>query len=358
VRRTRELLYQTDTRKLELLQTPINQLDLKIKGTIFEQAIPAVQADLARMGIKKLEPVFYISTGYGCIAGSPIISFGFYDCDPLLKDLNEEFRGWRYSDLDVVNLLRHEVGHAFCYVYKLYRTPEFRELFEVQGHFFNSYPHSDKYDYNPWSHNYVNPSGDHYAQKHPDEDFAETFSVWLMPRSGWRRKYKARPIVQKKLEYVDSIVKQLGKVPPLVETKISWMYERVEDIRMTVAQFMRAKPSRYYHRATGYVDPDLKAMFRAEPRIANRRALFRDYQRAETFLREHKQSLITRVSYWVGVDTTCVYDLMDKCILRAKGLNLWLEREQYDKKLVELTSYVTALCVSYRETGVYMPKEK
>jgi hypothetical protein len=64
------------------------------------------------------------------------------------------------------------------------------------------------------------------------------------------------------------------------------------------------------------------------------------------------------VSYWVGVDTTCVYDLMDKCILRAKGLNLWLEREQYDKKLVELTSYVTALCVSYRETGVYMPKEK
>ena len=82
MRRTRELLYQIDTRKLELLQTPINQLDLKIKGTIFEQAIHAVQEDLARVGIKKLDPVFYISTGYGCIAGSPIISFGFYDCDP------------------------------------------------------------------------------------------------------------------------------------------------------------------------------------------------------------------------------------------------------------------------------------
>ncbi|MCL5997231.1 MAG: putative zinc-binding metallopeptidase [Chloroflexi bacterium] len=317
-----------------------------------------MQVDLDRVGIRKLEPVFYISTGYGCIAGSPIISFGFYDCDPLLQDLNEEFRGWRYSDTEIVNLLRHEIGHAFCYAYKLYRTPEFRNLFEVQGNFFNTYPLSDQYDYNPWSRAYVNPCGDHYAQKHPDEDFAETFCVWLTPRSGWRRKYKSRPIALKKLEYVDDIVKQLGRQQPLVETKLSWMYERVEDIKLTVAQFMQAKPSRYYHRATGYVDPDLKAIFRPQPRIANRRALYRDYLRAENFLREQKLSLVNRISYWVGVDTTVVYDLIDKCIHRAKSLNLWLEREQYDKKLVELTSYITALCVHYRETGLYMPKER
>jgi hypothetical protein len=358
VRRTREQLFQVDTRKLELLQTPINQLDLKIKDTIFEQAIPDVQTEIDRAGIRKLEPVFYVSTGYGCIAGSPIISFGFYDCDPLLKDLNEEFRGWRYSDPDIVNLLRHEVGHAFCYAYKLYRTPDFRQVFEVQGNFFNSYPLTDEYDYNPWSRNYVNPCGDHYAQKHPDEDFAETFCVWLTPHSGWRRKYKSWPIVLKKLEYVEAVVKEMGRQAPLVETKLSWMYERVEDIKLTVGQFLHAKPSRYYHRATGYVDPDLKTMFRTEPRIASRRALYRDYLRADLFLREQKQSLVNRVSYWVGVDTTVVYDLMDKCIHRSRALNLWLEREQYDKKLVELTSFITALCLHYRETGMYIPKEK
>jgi hypothetical protein len=358
VRKTREMLFQVETRKLELLHTPINQLDIRIDGTVFEQAIPTVQEDMGRVGIRKLEPVFYISTGYGCIAGSPIISFGFYDCDPLLKELNFEFRGWSYTDTEIVNLLRHEVGHAFCYAYKLYRTPEFRELFEVQGNFFNTYPESDQYDYNPWSRNYVNPCGDHYAQKHPDEDFAETFCVWLTPRSGWRRKYKSRPMAMRKLEYVDAIVKQLGRQPPLVETKLSWMYERVEDIRLTVGQFMHAKPSRYYHRATGYIDPDLRAMFRAEPRIASRRALFRDYMRADAFLREQKQSLVSRISYWVGVETTVVYDLLDKCIHRAKALNLWLERPQYDKKLVELTSCITALCVNYRETGVYIPRER
>ena len=341
-----------------MLQTPINQLDLPITDTIFEQAIPVVRADLVRVGIRKLDPVFYISTGYGCIAGSPIISFGFYDLDPLLKDLNQEFRGWRYSDVEIVNLLRHEVGHAFCYVYKLYRTPQFRELFEVQGHFFNTYPESDKYAFNPHSRSYVNPSGDHYAQKHPDEDFAETFSVWLAPRSGWRRKYKAHPVALQKLEYVASIARELGNQPPLVETRMSWIYESVKEIKMTVAQFMRAKTSRYYHRATGYVDPDLKALFRAEPRIASRRALFRDFMRADAFLREQKQTLTNRISYWVGVDTTVVQDLMDKCIHRAKALNMWLERDQYDKKLVELTSYVTALSVHYRETGQYMPKDR
>src|SRR4051812_17306596 len=109
MRRSRALLYQTETQKLELLHTPINQLELKIKGTVFEQAIPSVKEEIRTVGLSKLEPVFYISTGYGCIAGSPIISLGFYDFHPLLKELNEEFRGWRYSDSEIYDLLRHEV---------------------------------------------------------------------------------------------------------------------------------------------------------------------------------------------------------------------------------------------------------
>ena len=28
-----------------------------------------------------------------------------------------------------------------------------------------------------------------YAQSHPDEDFAETFAVWLTPDSNWRERY-------------------------------------------------------------------------------------------------------------------------------------------------------------------------
>ena len=112
MRRSRGLLYQIETQKLELLNTPINQLGLKVKDTVFEHAIPQVKDELRGAGVRKLDPVFYISTGYGCIAGSPIISLGFYDFHPLLKELNEEVRGWRYSDAEIYDLLRHEIGHA------------------------------------------------------------------------------------------------------------------------------------------------------------------------------------------------------------------------------------------------------
>jgi len=354
MRRTRALLYQTETLKAELLHTPIQQLALQIKGTIFGQAIPVVREELRRAGVTQLEPVFYISTGYGCIAGQPLVALGFYDFHPLLRDLNEEFRGWRYSDADIFDLLRHECGHAFCYSYKLYRRKDFRRLFDVRGHFFNTYPESDEYDYNPWSRSYVNPNGDHYAQKHPDEDFAETFTVWLTPRSGWRKAYRHYPTALKKLRYTDRLIKEIGQDAPLVQTDPGWMLEPYEQVKLTVAEFMHADAKRYTSTATGYVDPDLRELFRGEPRAANRRTLFRDYQRADVLLKEQKQTMLSRVSYWVGVDSVVVADLLEKIIARARVLNLWAERAQIDKKMIELTAYVAVLCSNYKNRGTYL----
>jgi hypothetical protein len=354
MRRTRALLYQTETLKAELLNTPVQQLALELKGTIFSQAIPVVKEELRRAGITQLEPVFYISTGYGCIAGQPLIALGFYDFHPLLKELNEEFRGWRYSDADIFDLLRHECGHAFCYSYKLYRRKDFRRLFDVRGHFFNTYPESDDYDYNPWSRSYVNPNGDHYAQKHPDEDFAETFTVWLTPRSGWNKAYQHYPTALQKLRYTDQLVKEIGREAPLVQTDPGWMLEPYEQVKLTVAEFMNARVTKYTESATGYLDPDLRELFRSEPRVANRRALFRDYQRGEALLKEQKQIILSRVSYWVGVDNTVVVDLLEKMIARARTLNLWVERAQVEKKIIEITAYVTVLCTNYKNRGTYL----
>jgi hypothetical protein len=354
MRRTRALLYQTETLKAELLNTPVQQLALELKGTIFSQAIPVVKEELRRAGITQLEPVFYISTGYGCIAGQPLIALGFYDFHPLLKELNEEFRGWRYSDADIFDLLRHECGHAFCYSYKLYRRKDFRRLFDVRGHFFNTYPESDDYDYNPWSRSYVNPNGDHYAQKHPDEDFAETFTVWLTPRSGWNKAYQRYPTALQKLRYTDQLVKEIGREAPLVQTDPGWMLEPYEQVKLTVAEFMNARVTKYTESATGYLDPDLRELFRSEPRVANRRALFRDYQRADALLKEQKQIILSRVSYWVGVDNTVVVDLLEKMIARARTLNLWVERAQVEKKIIEITAYVTVLCTNYKNRGTYL----
>src|SRR2546422_602859 len=55
---------------------------------------------------------------------------------------------------------------------------------------------------------------DWYAQSHPDEDFAETFAVWLTPGLDWRERYKGWKALQK-LEYVDELMRSLTGKPPI-----------------------------------------------------------------------------------------------------------------------------------------------
>ena len=47
----------------------------------------------------------------------------------------------------------------------------------------------DFYRPRPFSRSYVVHLDDWYAQSHPDEDFAETFAVWLTPGLDWRKRY-------------------------------------------------------------------------------------------------------------------------------------------------------------------------
>jgi hypothetical protein len=49
------------------------------------------------------------------------------------------------------------------------------------------------YSPRPYSRSFVLHLDSWYAQSHPDEDFAETFAVWLHPRHDWRRRYADWP---------------------------------------------------------------------------------------------------------------------------------------------------------------------
>jgi hypothetical protein len=315
-----------------------------------------VREELQQAGITKLVPTFYLSDGYGCIEGTSNISIGFYDCNPLLQELNEEWRGWRHDKEGILLILRHELGHAFCYSYKLYRTPEFRELFRVEGHFFRTYPPHDRYRHNPWSRDYVNPWGDYYAQKHPDDDFAETFAVWLTPGSKWWEEYGNKPGALSKLEYVGDIVGRLGRQDTVIDNDPAMIYGAVDELKMTVAEYMRAKLTPYRKNATGYVDPDLRMIFRGRPRLADKRRVKREYVHAERLLREQKRVLVNRISYWVGVDDLVAADLIDKCAARARALDLWLKKEDREKKLIEVTSYLSTLCANYARVGQFFVK--
>jgi hypothetical protein len=258
------------------------------------------------------------------------------------------------DDQMLMMFLRHEAGHALNYAYRLWERPDWKTVF---GSFLK--PYRDSFETNQSSREFVrhllhSQHGRYYAQKHPDEDFAETFTVWLTPRSGWRKTYQRYPTALKKLRFTERLVKEIGSDAPMIEMDPGWMLEPYEQVKFTVAEFMNADSKRYVTLASGYVDADLRELFRAEPRSANRRMLFRDYQRADVLLKEQKQMILSRVSYWVGVDSAVVLDLLEKLMSRARALNLWVERAQMEKKTVELVTYITVLCSNYKHRGTYL----
>ena len=87
--------------------------------------------------------------------------------------------------------LRHEAGHAFNYAYRLFAKPEWRRC---------SVPSTGATATTTGRSRSAASSCAHiagwYGQKHPDEDFAETFAVWLTPRSQWRIRYKSWPAIR------------------------------------------------------------------------------------------------------------------------------------------------------------------
>ena len=167
-----------------LLGQRISGLGLKLEGSPMERYVADLYRDLEAKGLKRFRPPTYFTDEWGCPSEEPIIGIPFYLADANLARLEKQF-----DDLEDVReirmYLRHEAGHAFNYAYKLFETPEWRERFGP----FNR-PYRDRYRPVPFHRGFVRHMEGWYAQKHPDEDFAETFAVWLTPRSRWRQRYR------------------------------------------------------------------------------------------------------------------------------------------------------------------------
>ena len=109
-----------------------------------------------------------------------------------------------------MRILRHEAGHVVQHAYQLQRRRRWQQLFGPSSQRYPRY-----YRPNPASKNFVQHLRLWYAQSHPDEDFAETFAVWLKPRSNWRKRYAGWPAL-KKLEYVDELMAEIADERPML----------------------------------------------------------------------------------------------------------------------------------------------
>ena len=337
----RKLLSNEETRKLEVLTTPVGRLSLDIKTSLLRQPIERHMALIKRRGIR-LKPHFYLGEDWGCVAGTANIEIGFYDADLLLKELNAEVRGWTNDPRTIDYLLRHETGHAFCYAHRLYKSKAFRKAFGVKGSFFESYPETGRFKPHPWSRDFVNPNRDHYAQKHPDEDFAETFGVWLTPPANWKKAYRNRAKALSKLHLVGELVAQYGKKNPEVPPDPRNVDAPLRSIEATVAEVLGASLAPYRKKATGYIDPLLKRIGSYCPKPSDPGLIL-----LADVIGAHRGFIIRSLARNTRVTVTQASYLVAKLLARSRALRLYVPLSKLDPRLIDIVCLASSLATRY-----------
>lgn len=335
--KVRKITNSWETRKLELFNTRICDLNLQIKGSYIDTHIKKLYHELNQ---KKLlfKPTFYLTDSWGCPDQVPIIGIPFYLANEQLMRIEEEQTGNLEDSKMIRMLLRHETGHAINYAYRLWKYTGWTEIF---GAFTRRY--TDSFNPNPFSKQFVRhlntyQYGRNYAQKHPDEDFAESFAVWLTPNSSWRTKYRHWPAI-KKLKLVDKLIKQIQNKTPVCRKKN--LFNPVDKMTMLLAEHYGQKRKHLLEAAQGYVDDTLKQIFPASNSSSQ--------IPADKFIHSHSDELIVRTVQWTGLDEDEVASIIEKLVDRSSVLELKLTQSKKNEKLLDLT----ALCITFALNFIY-----
>ena len=294
------------------MDLPLCELEVQIEGSPVQPRIEQVYSELEQRGLR-FRPYFWVSEDWFTPQDVPGCAVPFYLLHPRLVRLERrhmlEVEG--AGRAECMKLLRHEVGHAIDHAFRLYRRRERQKLF---GRSSKHYPKS--YGPRPRSRNFVQHLDYWYAQAHPDEDFAETFAVWLSPRSSWRKVYSGWPAL-KKLEYLDELMYEIQGVKPSITSR-----ERVHPLhrlRMTLGDYYGDKQKKYGSEYPDVFDADLRKLFSSDPR-------YRGNESAASFLRRVRPQIRRMVSHWTEHYQYTLYQVLKDMAGRCRELNLRLVR--------------------------------
>ena len=325
----------------ELLKRPIRDLKLRIEGSPLEKFVKQLHDELQAKGLTRFRPACYLSDEWACPDREPIIGIPFYLADPRVAAIERSLNDLE-DEREILMYLRHEAGHAFNYAYQLYDTKEWIDLF---GPF--DRPYVDNYTPVPFSRRYVRHIAGWYAQKHPDEDFAETFAVWLTPRSAWKKRYAGWPAL-KKLEYVDRMARELASTDPPRPLAKALAELPVEEMATSLEEFYRQTiPDEARVISDLVPDGELEDIFTAGPA---REGL----APADTVLAAHAKTLTDKITYWTGVQRPVVRGLVESILRHCRERSLGVDPAQEARVLVELTAYGTTLAMNYLTRGKFI----
>ncbi|HKH70584.1 MAG TPA: putative zinc-binding metallopeptidase [Vicinamibacterales bacterium] len=319
----------------ELLDVRMSDLPLAIEGTLGGR-IAQLRAELDARDLR-FPLHFYLSDEWFTPDGATAIAIPFYLSHPRLEKLEEaqmlEVEGGEHEWC--MRILRHEAGHAIDNAFRLRRRRQRQHTFGSP-----SQPYPEFYTPKPYSKSFVLHLDSWYAQSHPDEDFAETFAVWLTPNSEWRQRYAGWRALGK-LEYMDSLMDSLAGATAPVQN--SEEVDPLNALRSTLRQHYRNKRRYYGVDYPNFYDRDLRRLFSDAPQFANAMS-------AAQFINRIRRSVRRLVSGWTGIYQYTIDQVLEDMIARCRELNLRLAVPE-DQGRQEFTVLLTVQAMNYLHSG-------
>ena len=318
-----------------LLDIRMSDLPVAIEGTLAAR-IEEFRDELQARGVR-FSPHFYLSDEWFTPDGATSIAVPFYLAHPRLARLEEaqmlEVEGGEYEWC--MRILRHEGGHAIDNAFRLRLRRTRRRLFGLP-----SKPYPEFYTPKPYSKSFVLHLDAWYAQSHPDEDFAETFAVWLTPNSEWRQRYAGWPAL-KKLEYMNALMTSIQGAAPRVVNSLE--VDPLSKMRKTLRQHYRAKRRYYGLEHPNFYDRDLRRMFSDSPECAGNIT-------AAQFIARVRRPTRQVVSSWTGIYQYTIDQVLEGMIARSRELKLRLAVPE-DQARQEFVVLVTVQAMNYLHSG-------
>jgi putative zinc-binding metallo-peptidase len=320
----------------KLLEVRLCDLGVTIAGTEIEQRIADINAELERRGLL-FRPHYWLADEWFTPDGVPGIAIPFYLAHPRLAklELTQMLEVEGGDPESCMKILRHEAGHAIDNAYQLRRRPTRRRLFGTPAT-----PYPEYYTPKPYSKSFVQHLDHWYAQSHPDEDFAETFAVWLNPASMWSTRYAGWP-VQRKLEYMDRLMRNLVNKKPAVRVKRE--VDPISKLRKTLADHYRRKREHYGLDRPDFYDSDLRNLFSDSPEYAKNPA-------AARFVRKIRKEVRTTVASFTDTYQYTIDQLIEKIIERCREWNLRLTDSEETTK-IDFMVFLTVQTMNHLHSG-------
>jgi hypothetical protein len=319
----------------KLLEVRICDLNLTIAGTELEQCIGRVNAELEARGL--VRPHYWLSDEWFTPDGVPGVAIPFYLAHPRLAKLElAQMLEVEGGDPEgCLMILRHEAGHAIDNAYDLRRRPTRRKVFGPP-----QTPYPEYYTPKPYSRSFVLHLDHWYAQSHPDEDFAETFAVWLDPESMWATRYAGWP-AQRKLEYMDRLMRTVARHRPRVRSTRE--VDPLRRLRKTLGEHYAKKREHYGLDHPDFHDRDLRNLFSDAPEYS------RNLPAARFVSRIRKEARATVAGFTDSYQYT-IDQLLERIIVRCRELNLRLIDTE-DATKVDFMILLTVLTMIYLHSG-------